>query len=330
MAVPTFNNLIDDKVIRRGDKGFTIKLEDIHFRPGFNPREEGPRLQEDLKAKAQFTFDNGMENMPQIKVEPREEGGVWAVDGHGRTRSTRMAIAMGAKLESKDGKVWMPIKPFYGDAVARHIEVVTSQTSLKLTPLELMVQFKRLADGVEGCEPLTPVEISKRTGYDRQYVDQLLKLAEGGPEVHAMVRSGQVSADVAQELVRKHGDQAAAELNKELEKAKAQGKTKVTKGTIKGASLPSSVVNDITDHVKRVVQSIPVETHSILDRYRAQTITDGDTPVSIPVRELLALVMCAGHIDDVRADQERKAQEKAAKAVKAATAAMEAEHGGAE
>lgn len=330
MAAPTFAQLIEKKVIKRGDKGLIIRIEDIHLRPGFNPREEGERLHNDLKTKAQFTFDNGMENMPQLKVEPREEGGVWAVDGHCRQRSTLMAIAMGAKLASKDGHVWMPIKPFIGTAVDRHIEVVSSQNRLDLTPLETMVQFKRLVDGVEGSTPLTPDEIAKRTGCSRQYVDQLLLLATKGSEVHAMVRAGQVSADIASDMVRKHGDQAAVELGKELEKAQALGKSKVTKGSIRGKSLPSTVVADITSHVKRVVQSIPSETHSILDQYRTQVITDGDTPVSIPVRELLALVMCAGHIDDVRAEQARKTAAKADKAVRSATVAMEVEHGGLE
>ena len=326
MAAPTFNQLMERKVIRRGDKGMLIRLEDIHARDGFNPREEGERLHQSIEDDAVFTLNNGIENMPQLKVEPREEGGVWVNDGHRRRRIVLRAIELGADLEDKKvGGVWLPVKPWSGDDLARDAEIVSSQNGLKLTPYETMIVFERMAQ-----KGASPDEIAKRTGCSRQYVDQLLKLAEGGDDVHAMVRAGQVSADIASDMVRKHGDQAVTELSKELEKAQALGKARITKGSIKGKSLPSAVVADITRRVKRVVQSIPPETRSILDQYRTQAITDGDTPVSIPVRELLALVMCAGHIDDVRSEQERKLKAKADKAVRSATVAMEVEHGSAE
>lgn len=322
MAALTFADLITNKTVKRGDKGFSVKIEDIHFRPGFNHREEGPRLDRELQLKAQFTFDNGIDNMPQLKVEPREEGGVWAVDGHCRTRATRIAIEMGAKpkIQSKDGNVWMPVKPFIGDELARNFEVISSQNNLNLSPLELAHGFKTVRD-----LGATATDIAKRTGYDRQYVDQMLVLSSGGPDIHEMVRAGLVSADIAQDFIRKHGDQAAAELRKEYENAKSQGKTKVTKGTIKGKSLPSAVVADVTSHLRAVVQSIPKDARKVLEQYRAEKITDPETMVSIPVRELLALTMCVSHIDDVEAEQVRKAKLKADKAAEKAKAAGGAE-----
>lgn len=316
MAV-TIAQLTEKKVIRRGDKGLIIKLQDIHIRPGFNARIPGPRLEEEIRAKAQFTIDNGMKNMPQLKVEPREEGGVWLVDGHGRTESTHLAIAMGADLRAKDGEVWMPITPFIGDAVARRLELLNSHT-FPLEQIEVMAQIKLLSDGEEGCPPLTPAEIVKKTRFTRQYVDQMLKLAnDGDEEVHDMVRRGEVTADIASTVVRKLGDDAAVALKGELAKAQAQGKKKVTKGTMLGKPLPRAVVEDITNHVKAVVESISPESRDILEQYRSEKITDGDTPVTMSVRELLALVMCASHIDDVRAEQERKAKDGAEKAEKA-------------
>lgn len=314
MAV-TINQLIEQKVIKRGDRGLSIKLEDIHVRPGFNIRRDTPRLQEELKAKARFTKDNGIENMPQLKVEPREEGGVWLVEGHGRTESTHMALAMGADdLKAKDGNVWMPIKPFIGDTIDRHLEMLNSHT-FPLEPIEVALKLKELSEGLEGCEPLTVPDIVRRTRYTRQYVDQMLKLArEGDAEVHEMVRRGEASADIASTAVRTHGGDAAKKLKEELEKAKAQGKTKITKGTMQGKALPRAVVDDITSRVKVVVDSISPENRDILDQYRSEKIKDGNTPVTLSVRELLALVMCAGHIDDVRAEQARKEKERAEKA----------------
>lgn len=310
----TINQLIEQKVIKRGDRGLMIKIQDIHIRDGFNIRIDTPRLQEEIQAKARFTRDNGMENMPQLKVEPREEGGVWLVEGHGRTESTRIAINEGAKLQGKDGEVWMPIKPFIGDNVDRHLEMLNSHT-FPLEPIEVALKLKELSEGLEGCEPLTAPDIVRRTRYTRQYVDQMLKLArEGDSEVHGMVRRGEVSADLASTAVRTHGDEAATKLKEELTKAKAQGKTKITKGTMQGKALPRTVVEDLTSRVKSVVDSIPQASRDILDQYRAEKITDGDTPVTMSVRELLALVMVSNHIDDTRAEQDRKAKESAEKA----------------
>ncbi len=318
----TINQLLEQKVIKRGDKGLSIKLQDLHIRPGFNPRIDTRRLREEIQAKARFTAENGIENMPQLKVVPREEGGVWVVEGHGRTESTQLAIdTLGAKdkLQSKDGHVWMPIKPFIGDAVDLHLETLNSHT-FPLEPIEVMTKLKELADGVDGCAPLTPADIAKRTRFTRQYIDQLLGLAnKGSDEIHEMVRRGEVTADIASSMVRQLGDEAPAVLKEELAKAKAQGKKKITKGTILGKSLPRAVVDDLTSRVKSVVDNIPQSTLDILDQYRAEKITDGDTPVTLSVRELLALVMVSKHIDDTRDEQERKEKEKAEKSKKADT-----------
>lgn len=316
----TINKLLEDKVIKRGDKGLSIKLQDLHIKPGFNPRRDTQRLREEIEAKARFTAENGIENMPQLKVTPREEGGVWVVEGHGRTESTHLAVnTLGAKakLAQKDGHIWMPIKPFIGDAVDLHLETLNSHT-FPLEPIEVMTKLKELADGVDGCAPLTPAQLVTKTRFTRQYVDQMLKLAnEGTTEIHDMVRRGEVTADIASSMVRQLGDEAPAVLKEELAKAKAQGKKKITKGTILGKGLPRAVVDDITSRVKSVVESIPKASLDILEQYRAEKITDGDTPVTMSVRELLALVMVSKHIDDTRDEQERKAAQAAEKAEKA-------------
>lgn len=312
----TIADLLKDKTLKRTDQGLYVKQEDIHFRDGFNPRDDDQRFRDSIEEDAQFTLVNGIENMPHLKVEPREEGGVWAVDGHRRPLIVRRAIELGADLKSKDGNVWLPVKPFKGSATDRHLETLNSQRQLGLKPIEVMRKVRELAAGVEGEPPLSATEISKRTGYLRQYVDQLLTLSDGDPEVHEMVSDGKVSADVASTMVRTHGAEAAVVLKEELKKAEAQGKRKVTKGTITGPKLPSAVVTDLTQRLRAVVKAIPKEAQSIMEQYRTEKITDPNTPVTISVRELLALALCADHIDDVEEEQKRKAAAKAAKQAK--------------
>lgn len=327
----TITDLLANKTLKRGDKGMFVKLEDIHFRDGFNPRDDDQRFRDSIEEDALFTVEHGIDNMPQLKIEPREEGGVWAVDGHRRPLIVRRAIELGKDLRSKDGHVWLPVMPFKGTVTDRHLETLNSQRQLGLKPIEVMRKVQELAAGVEGEPPLSASEIAKRTGYQRQYVDSLLRLSEGDEETHEMVSSGKVSADVASTIVRTHGAGAAAVLKGELEKAKAQGKKKVTKGTMAGPKLPSAVVADLTTRIRAVVKAIPKDSRKVLEQYRTEKITDPDTPVTISVRELLALTLCADHIDDVEAEQKRKAEAKLKKQIDEhqASQSQEAENAGA-
>ncbi len=309
----TINNLIEDKTLKRTDQGLYARLEDIHFRDGFNPRDDDQRFRDSIEEDALFTVEHGIDNMPQLKVEPREEGGVWAVDGHRRPLIVRRAIELGKDLRSKDGKVWLPVKPFKGSITDRHLETLNSQRQLGLKPIEVMRKLKELAEGVEGEPPLSIPEIAKRTGYTRQYVEQLMTLADGGDEVHALVSSGVIGADTASSIVRANPEQAPAIIKEELEKARAQGKAKVTKGTMAGPKLPATVVHDLTGQLRAVVKAIPKDTRKVLEQYRTEQITDPETPVTIPVRELLALTLAVQNIEDVQAEQKRKADAKAAK-----------------
>lgn len=314
----TIQDLLNNKTLKRTDQGMMVKLEDIHFREGFNPRDEDQRLLDSIEEDAKFTLANGIKDMPQLKVEPRQEGGVWAVDGHRRPRIVRRAIELGADLADKrDGFVWLPVKPFRGNATDRSIETLTSQRQLGLKPIEIMRKIRELAAGVEGEPPLTPTEIATRTGFQRQYIDSLLTLDKAPDDVHQMVRDGHVTADIASTIVRTHGENSHAVLQEELKKAQAMGKKKITRGTMAAASLPKAVANDVAERVQAVVAAIPAESLDILEQYRTEKIKDGDTPVTLPVRQLLALVMVSGHIGDVKAEQQAKADKKADKKAKA-------------
>lgn len=315
----TIQSLLADKTLKRTDQGLYVQLKDIHFRDGFNPRDDDQRFRDSIEADAQFTLVNGIKNMPQLKVEPREEGGVWAVDGHRRPLIARRAIELGADLKSKDGKVWMPVKPFSGSVTDRHLETLSSQRQLGLKPIEAMRKVKELADGVEGEPPLSIAEIAQRTGYKKQYIDQLLTLADGDDSVHSMVADNQISADVASTIVRTHGENAPAVLEQEKAKAQSQGKRKITRSTIAGPSYPRSIVSDITGQMRALVKGTPKETQSVLEQFRAGKITDPDTPVTLPVRELLALTMCVRQLDEVEAEQKRKADARLAKQQEATT-----------
>ena len=107
------------------------------------------------------------------------------------------------------------------------------------------ISLKQLAESkTEGVQKTTQFQVDPRIieiepGFnarpiDRTHVEEMIRLANAPSAVHEMIRSGKVSAAVALEVVRKHGEQAGDVLAKEHEKAASSGKTKVTKKTLNG------------------------------------------------------------------------------------------------
>src|SRR5690606_12574537 len=124
---------------------------------------------------------------------------------------------------------WIAIVPFQGNDVDRVARILTSNNQLPLTQFEQAMVVKELA----GFN-LSPEDIARHINKSRTTVDNLLILAYANHDVQALVRSGAVAADVAIDAVRKHGEQAGAELQSHVERASAMGKARVTKAVVKG------------------------------------------------------------------------------------------------
>ena len=116
---------------------------------------------------------------------------------HCRTRAYRLANERGATITD------VTCIPFTGNDAARNLKMIASSQGKELTPLERAKGYARAtAFGQD------PQEIAAAVGKTRQHVEQLLILANANSDVHALVRSGAVSASVAIEAVRKHGEKA--------------------------------------------------------------------------------------------------------------------------
>lgn len=226
MAKKSFRQMIKDGEIKRAD-AMRVRLEDLHEEPGFNLRTEGEELEESIDALAEYLADGGQ--IPPLEVRPRTGGGVWIVDGHRRTRAYRKLESEGRLVRDPSGEFWVPVTAFTGNDADRVARVITSQEGRKLEPLELAAGYKRLS-----AFGWAPDQIAKKVGKTRQHVDQMLLLADAPNMVHLLVADGAVSAAIAVEATRKHGDEAGDVLVAELDKAKAQGKDRVTAGTMRG------------------------------------------------------------------------------------------------
>lgn len=300
----SFKQMIRDGEIKRAD-AMKVRLDDIHEEPGFNLRREGEDLEQSIADLAAFIAQGGQ--LPPLEVRPRAEGGVWLVDGHRRTRAYRKLEADGVIVRDGNGELWLSVVAFSGNDAERVARVITSQEGRKLSPLELADGYRRLA-----AFGWSPEQIAQKVGKTRQHVDQMLVLAGSNTDVQQMVQSGAVAAATAVELVRKHGEEAGQVLGAELQKAKAAGKSKVTAGTIKGPTLPRTILDDLVQQAEKFSASLSTEDRITLDNYHRGVITEGS--VQVDVEKLLHLELCLDELKRIRAEREAKAREKAAKA----------------
>lgn len=216
----TFTQMVTTKEISRRN-AYKIGLDAIHEEPGFNFREEGEDLQASIIALADYLVNGG--RVPALEVRPREEGGVYVVDGHRRRRAFKYAN------DHLSGAFdFVDVEAFDGDEKQRIARVITSAEGRPLSQLEQAAGFRRLAD-----TGLNSAEIAKLVKKTRQQVDNMLLLSAAPVEVKEMVKEGNVSATTAVQSIRKHKDKAGEKLKEDLHKAESSGKKKVTAATQK-------------------------------------------------------------------------------------------------
>lgn len=215
----SINKLIDDKIIKRGKIGMLIRLDDIHVQEGFNPRVEDERS----RVADDELFDHLYQGkpIPPLEVRPRDEGGVFIIEGHRRHRAFMRCREAGKPVE------WIPIIPFTGNNIERIARIMNSNSQLPLTPYEQSRVVKELA----GFN-LLPDEIALLVGKSRTTVDKLLAFSQANHDVQTLVKEGSVAVDAAIDRVKEHGEAAGEVLADDVAKAKAAGKKKVTKSFI--------------------------------------------------------------------------------------------------
>ncbi len=303
----SFKQKIAEKEIKRAD-AMKVRFQDLHEEPGFNLRIEDVDFQVSIDALAAHIAEGGQ--YPALEVRPRAEGGVFIVDGHRRKRAIGIAIERGAPLADKDGEVWVPIVAFEGNDADRVARIITSAEGRSLSPLEVAKGYARLRSfGWDNTR------IAQKVGKTPQHVAQSLTLADANSDVHKMVADGGVSAAVAVNMVRKHGDDAGKVLADAADQARAQGKGKVTAGTIHGKALPRKVVDDVEEALKWFRdEGLDLEARVAITQAAEGNPAYQNSVVEVPVAVLSELLKAAALIDGARNAQAERAREIAAKA----------------
>lgn len=210
------------KTIAKGRQDFyRLAVEDIHVKPGWNAREdEDPANIEHVAQLARSIAAVGQKTPIKIYLEDEK---AFVSDGYSRLKAIKYAIK---EFDAQIATVNCIVEDKYSSEADRVFTMIVGNSGKPLTPLETGRVFKRLIDF-----NWSEKDIADKSGMSTQRVRDLLELQAGPAEVVDMVAKGQVTATLAQTVVRANkGDRKAAvqTLTDAIVKAKVEGKTKAT------------------------------------------------------------------------------------------------------
>lgn len=216
----TLNSIASNKenpAAKRGDS-IRVNINAITVVDGFNVRINDDELREHVAGIAGALAANLP--VPPIEVWTNPDTGVIElVDGHCRYNAYLQYAEFTPKFDG-----YIDAVKFDGTPFQRKMRIASSNKQLKLKPVELGRLYIDARDNLGA----TRQEIAAEAGMSLAHVDQMIKLAGGSEEIHQAVGDGVISATDAVKLIRDHGDDAPAELERRKEAAKDLGKDKVT------------------------------------------------------------------------------------------------------
>ncbi|MCK2101898.1 ParB/RepB/Spo0J family partition protein [Klebsiella michiganensis] len=233
------------------NKTYIVPVSELYVEPGFNVRE----IDQDHVAEFRDAFIDG-EYVPPLAVQVTERG-IKIIDGHHRYYGALAATEAGhpiLRIECKD---------FVGTDADRIAFMVTSSQGKPLTPIERGNAYQRLVN--QGWEH---AEIAKKVKRSVSDVVMHIELVSCDDPLLEMVRAGEVAATTAVALSREHGTMAASIAARQMDKARASGKAKLTRS----AALPQFSAAKARQFIQIVADQVdlalPTEASAILDNYR--------------------------------------------------------------
>jgi ParB/RepB/Spo0J family partition protein len=261
--------------VRKANQFFAYP-QDIHEIPGFNPRDyDRPETAEHIRSLAD-AYKAG-QYVPPITVKV-VDGQICVLEGHCRRRAMLLAIDEGADLGQQ------PMLEFKGDEMEADALVITSQSGMKLTTLEIASMYQRMLNRGK-----TEPEIATLVGKTAQHVRQTLELHTLPEEIKQLVHQGVVSASMARDCYNEHGSKAIDMLKDGVEVALRSGKKKLMPKDLdkapkaKGLRLPRiapKMVVSMRQHIESLASK--VETTQVIRE-------DGSAVVELTAEEVASL-----------------------------------------
>lgn len=231
----------EDKTLEGVGKETSFKVDPhlIEIQPGFNR----PIIRDHVE-QLKTSIRNGATIPPIfVRVEP---GRIIMVDGEHRLIAVKELIAEGMEIP------FMSAIQFRGSDADAIAHLLTSAQGAGITPLDQGIQYLKLIR-----LKWDVAMIAARTGKSKTHIANCLLLAEANTDVQESIRSGEVTGSLAVDFVKEHGTQAGAAIQAELVKAKASGKSKVTRKSVAGAAIPRKLATRLNDGVDALFKLLP-------------------------------------------------------------------------
>lgn len=193
---------------------YRIAPQNLKVKEGWNVRDVESLDLEDLKVSIK---ELGVKQPLTVQTEGEN---IFVTDGHRRYFAVMELIAEGVEIKT----VPVQVEDRYSNAADHIASMIVRNSGKPLTALEQARVFKRLLD-----YGLTETEVAGKVGKSRQWVISMLELNAAPEELKSLVKTGKVTATLAQQTLAKEGGERATEtLTKAVKKAEAEGKTKAT------------------------------------------------------------------------------------------------------
>lgn len=193
---------------------YRIAPQNLKIKEGWNVRDVESLDLEDLKVSIK---ELGVKQPLTVQTEGEN---IFVTDGHRRYFAVMELIAEGVEIKT----VPVQVEDRYSNAADHIASMIVRNSGKPLTALEQARVFKRLLD-----YGLTETEVAAKVGKSRQWVISMLELNAAPEDLKSLVKTGKVTATLAQQTLAKEGGERATEtLTKAVKKAEAEGKTKAT------------------------------------------------------------------------------------------------------
>ena len=243
-AHTSFYSLLTSKTIGKNNL-LVIRVELLEEEEDFNQRDYGdPEVIAQIEEFA-TAYANGKFVPPPIVRFCTASQRLLMVEGHLRRRGLILANLRGAGIKQ------LECVPFRGNDADRVQLMINSAQGLPLKPVGIAKSYLKLLRMGNDVG-----EISRRLNRSVSHVEDMLVLATANTDVHLMVNNGTVLQTNAIIAVKKHGDGAGAFLAGELEKAKAQGKSKVTASSLKSWMPSEKLMRGIFETAQPLISSL--------------------------------------------------------------------------
>jgi len=240
----SFKQMRKDGELVRADAE-KIDYFSLHIDPDYNPPGRTEEDEADDEELYQFICEKGVLELDDMRVRPRDGGGVWVVQGHRRHKQIGRAIHNGKFQPDEKGRYLVRIRQFIGNDLDLLYDLVISNKSKKLKPLQFAYCVRRAHHGFGQSVEQIAAGMQCAPGAVRD----ALTLIGANHDVQQMVAAGEVSKTTAVRVVRAKGDGAGPVLKEAKHQAQMQGKRKVTAKQVDG-NTPRDLVTAIETEIE--------------------------------------------------------------------------------